>query len=304
MEDEGGLWYKETFTEDQVFLYKLKRVYYSGRTKFQKVDIVETGSYGKALFLDSKMQSAELDEFIFHEALVHPPMVLHPYPKRVLIIGGGEGATLREVLKHNSVEEAVMVDIDEELVNLCKEYMPEWSSGAFDDPRVKLVFDDARKFVFETDGEFDVIISDLTEPLEGGPSVYLFTREFYGRLKDILTSEGTLSIQSGSVDLRYMDLIASIRKTLQDIFEEVESYRAFVYSFQMLWGFTLASKGDSPLSLREEEIKRRLDERGVKDLKFFTPDYYSHLFEFPKYLRTQLERGRVLTDDEPFIWTA
>ncbi|MEM0318067.1 MAG: methyltransferase domain-containing protein, partial [Candidatus Nezhaarchaeales archaeon] len=167
----------------EAHLHGVRKIMYSGRTKFQQVDIVETYSFGKCLFLDGKLQSCEYDEHVYHEALVHPAMMTHPDPKRVLIVGGGEGATAREVLRYPTVEKVVMVDIDGELVDLCRRYMPEWSQGAFEDPRLELVIADGRKYIEETGESFDVVILDLTDPLPGTPSVYLYTREFYELVK-------------------------------------------------------------------------------------------------------------------------
>jgi len=163
---------------------------FSHKSRWQKIEILHTKVWGKVLFLDGKIQSAQIDEFIFHEALVHTPMFVHPAPHKVLVIGGGEGADLREILRHNTVDKVVMVDIDDELVYACKRYLPEWSCGAFDDPRVELHIDDGREWLTRCKDKFDVVIVDLTEPLEGGPSLKLFTREFYELVKSSLTPEG------------------------------------------------------------------------------------------------------------------
>ncbi|MER3558897.1 MAG: polyamine aminopropyltransferase, partial [Armatimonadota bacterium] len=130
-----------------MYTYRVKNVMQMAKTKFQDAWIVELYGYGKALFLDKKIQSALLDEYMFHEPMVQPGMFTHPNPQRVLVAGGGEGATLREVLRHNPVKEAVMVDIDDELVAFCKQWMPEWHQGAFEDPRTTLIHDDARKII-------------------------------------------------------------------------------------------------------------------------------------------------------------
>ncbi len=173
-----GNWVIEKHTDHILFLYRIKNHIYHGKTPYHKVDLVELYALGKTLFLDNKIQSAQLDEAVYHEALVHPAMLSHPNPRKVLIMGGGEGATLREVLKH-PVEKAVMVDIDEQLVKLCEAYLPEWHRGSFYDERAEVIFADARSYVEEHEDKFDVVISDLTEPMEKGPSVMLFTREFY-----------------------------------------------------------------------------------------------------------------------------
>ncbi len=299
-----GLWFKEIFTDNLIFGYRVKNVLYSGQSKFQKIDILDLFAYGKTLFLDNKIQSAQIDEHIYHESLVQPAMFVHPEPKSALIVGGGEGATLREVLKHKSVEKAVMVDIDGELVEASKKYLPEWSAGAFDDPRTELVIDDARKYVFETDKKFDVVVSDLTEPLEGGPSKYLFTLEFYEQVEKILTDEGVLVVQSGSAVQMYNDFAASVCKTLKEVFPYVSVYTVYIESFQMLWAFTIASKKESPDKIEEKILESRMKTRGVENLSFYLPKYHRGLFHIPRYLDEKLNEGRVLTDAEPYIWTA
>ena len=299
-----GLWFKEIFTDNLLFGYRVRDVLFSGQSKFQKIDILDLYAYGKTLFLDNKIQSAEIDEYIYHEALVQPAMFVHPEPKSALIIGGGEGATLREVLKHGTVEKAVMVDIDGELVDASRKYLPEWSAGAYEDSRSKLVIDDARKYIFETDEKFDVVISDLTEPLEEGPSKFLFTLEFYKKVHEILTDSGVLVVQSGSAVQTYNDLAASIYVTLKELFNFVKVYTVYIESFQMLWAFTIASKSADPETIGLDDLENRAKVRGVGNLRFYLPKYHRGLFNIPRYLDERLPEGRVLTDDNPYIWTA
>lgn len=296
-----GNWFIEKHTDHILFLYRIKNHIYHGRTPYQKVSLVELEAMGKTLFLDNKIQSAEIDEAVFHEALVHPAMVSHPNPKKVLIMGGGEGATLREVLRY-PVERAVMVDIDEQLVKLCEAYMPEWHRGAFYDDRAKLVFTDARKYVEETDEKFDVIISDLTEPIEGGPSVMLFTKEFYETVYEKLTDNGILVVQSASADIYFAGFVSSVYKTLKEVFPLVKVYHAYMFSFQLDWAFTIATKGIDPESVNLEDIISKIS--GFEnDLKFYTPDIHYAMFKLPKYLTKNLEEnGRVIRDEQPEIW--
>ena len=176
--DYEGFFYFEPFTDDFSRHFKVDKIYYQGKTDYQLVQIFHSSVFGKILFLDRKIQSAQIDEFIFHEALVHPILFSHPRPQNILVIGGGEGATIKEVLRHKMVKKVVMVDIDKKLVELCEEYIPEWSAGSFSDKRVQLKFDDARKFIIRTKQKFDVVISDLTEPVQKRSSVYLFTKVF------------------------------------------------------------------------------------------------------------------------------
>ncbi|WP_243671364.1 hypothetical protein [Vulcanisaeta sp. JCM 16161] len=179
-----GTWFIEFNTPFSYHVRGIRRVLYSGVTKYQRIAIVEFEDLGKALVLDGKIQSSLYDEFVYHESLVHPAMITHPHPRKVLILGGGEGATAREVLKHRGVEEVIMVDIDDEVIRLVKEYLPEMSQGAFDNPKLKLILQDGRKFLEESRDRYDVIVLDLTDPLEGGPSYLLYTIEFYSIVKD------------------------------------------------------------------------------------------------------------------------
>ena len=299
---EEGIYYVETLTPYVSRRYKVEKVFFEGKTKYQTVHCFYNNFLGKVLFLDHKIQSAEVDEFIYHETLVQPALLTHPRPERAIIIGGGEGATLREVLRHQTIRQAVMVDIDEELVKICQEYLPEWSAGAFTDARAKVEFTDARRYIEEHEDKFDVIISDLTEPVTGGPSVYLFTREFFEILKEHLTPEGVLVLQAGSADEEYSQFMSSLVKTLEEVFPVVRPYWSFILSFSLPWGFILASLQPDPLSLAEDELARRLDDRGVKGLRFYHPGLHRGLFALPRYLLEKFRQGKVLTDKEPFIW--
>jgi len=297
-----GLYYVEQHSPAIRFAYRVRRPIFSGKTRFQKVDIVELEVFGKTVFLDEKIQSAAVDEYIYHESLVHPALVAHPAPRRVFVAGGGEGATLREILRHNTVERVVMVDIDGEFVDLCRVHLPEWHQGAFDDPRVEVIHDDARKYLFETGEVYDVVISDLTEPMEEGPSQLLFTREFYAGVLEKLSLEGMLVVQSANADPVYADFVASVARTLEELFPVVRVYWAFVFSFQMPWSFVVASREVDPALLTEKEVAMRLSERGVKGLRYYSRELHPAMFRLPAYLREILRNGRVLTDENPYVY--
>ena len=297
-----GLYFFELFTENIVKGIKVDNFLYQGKTKYQFIQIFSNPFLGKVLFLDKKIQSAQIDECIYHESLVHPALITHSSPNKVLIIGGGEGATLREVLRHQSVEKAIMVDIDEELVRICQKYLPEWSEGAFIHPKTHLVFDDARHFIEETDERFDVVVSDLTEPLKEGPSLYLFTKEFFKHIYQALEVDGLFVLQAGSTDPIYHEFFSSCVRTLHEVFPLVRPYWSFIFSFGLPWGFVLASKKEDPLRLDEEEIRQRLERREVQNLKFFHSPLHKVFFTLPLYLSEGLKKGKILTDSEPFIW--
>ena len=175
----AGDWHYELIAPDLYQTERIRKVYYSGRTEYQDVVVQDGAAFGMSLVLDGKTQSTEVDEFAYHEGLVHPAMISHPEPRSVFVAGGGEGATLREALRHTTVERVVMVDIDQQVVELCRTHLPKHHAGSFDDPRVELVYADALDYLEETGERFDVVIIDVPDPLEVGPAVMLYTREFY-----------------------------------------------------------------------------------------------------------------------------
>jgi spermidine synthase len=279
-----------------------------GKTKYQTYQICEIPRFGKSLFLDYNIQTSLLDEYVFHECMSQPAMTLHPNPKKVLVCGGGEGATLREALSHSTVLQAFMVDIDEELVDMVKEHMPEWHQGAFDDTRTTLLHTDARQWLIDNrDAKFDVILSDLPNPHEDGPAQLLFTREYFQICADAMNDDGVFAMQAGSANENYPACMASCIKTLEsmaDVFPHVAGYFGIVSTFFQPWGFVLASKRHDPLALTEEEIAERHQERGVSN-RYYTPRFHRALFTLPEYLLRAVEtEGRILTDAEPFVWTA
>ncbi|MCD6511398.1 MAG: polyamine aminopropyltransferase [Thaumarchaeota archaeon] len=296
-----GLWILEMQDVGLAIIHKVKRIIYNGRTKYQRVEIAELEHFGKCLFLDGKLQSSERDEFVYHETLVHPAMLTHPEPKDVLVIGGGEGATIREVLKHECVERVVMVDIDEEVIKLVKEHMPEMSQGSFEDPRVELVIGDGRDYL-KHHGGFDVVIVDVTDPVSGGPSYLLYTREFYTLVKDGLR-EGGLMVTQATTPILSNRCHHSILRTVGEVFPLLRPCYAFVWSYGTVWGFALASKGPDPLAIGEEELKRRVEERGLK-FRFYSPKIHGLLFSLSELYAKGYESAEPITDERPVFMPA
>jgi spermidine synthase len=299
---KSGFFYLEPITEYLIRKIRVDKIYFQTKTKFQLVECFYNPFFGKVLFLDNKIQSAQVDEYIYHESLVHPALLTHPIPQKVLIIGGGEGATLREILRHGSIKKVVMVDIDRELVELCQKYLPEWSKGAFSNPKTRLVFEDARRFIEKVRSKFDIIISDLSEPLKESPSVNLFTKEFFVKIFEILEEDGIFVLQAGSTDPYYHQFFCSLVKTAEKVFSLVRPYWTFILSFGQPWGFILASKKYDPLAASEREIARRVRERRIRKIRYYHPGLHKGYFALPLYLTRSLRKGKVLTDDKPFIW--
>jgi len=297
-----GFFYLEPITEYLIREIRVDKIYFQTKTKFQLAECFYNPFFGKVLFLNNKIQSAQVDEYIYHESLVHPALLTHPVPQKVLVIGGGEGATLREILRHGSIKKVVMVDIDRELVKLCQEYLPEWSKGAFSNPKTRLVFEDARRFIERARSKFDIVISDLSEPLKESPSVNLFTKEFFVKIFEILEEDGIFVLQAGSTDPYYHQFFCSLVKTAEKVFPLVRPYWTFILSFGQPWGFILASKKYDPLSASEREIARRVRERRIREIRYYHPGLHKGYFALPLYLARSLRKGKVLTDDKPFIW--
>jgi spermidine synthase len=302
MKEVASNWFLEFVTPDFIQQFSIKGILYSGRSKYQSIEIIDTSSFGKCLVLDGKIQSSEKDEFIYHEALVHPAMLLHPCPKTVFIAGGGEGATLRETLAHNTVEKVVMVDIDKEVIDICRQFLPSLHQGSFQDSRLKLYHLDARKYLAETDEKFHVVIIDLPEPLAEGPAYLLYTQEFYQLVKDRLTEDGVICLQAGTTCLGLTAGFTAINNTLKTVFPVVTPYEANIPSFGGTWGFSLAAKKYDPLELPPQEVEKRLSARVRKTLRFYDGHTHQGLFFIPKYLREAVaNETRVITEQEPLF---
>lgn len=296
-------WFFETTTPVEGHTHAIARTIASRQTKFQFMEILETLSYGKCLVLDGRIQSSQADEFIYHEALVQPALLAHPGPNRAMVIGGGEGATVREILRHPTITDCLMVDIDGEVVEECKKHLPEMHQGAFDDPRTRLLHEDARAYLERTSERFDLIVVDLVEPLEEGPACLLFTKEFYALIRDRLTPEGLMTMQAGMTKVNDLGFYSAVARTLREVFAVVAPYQGFISCFGTPWGFILASKGADPRRQSAEEIDRLIAARlNPADLGYWDGAAHLHSFNLPKFLRQALEKSqRIITDANPLI---
>ncbi|MCL7393993.1 MAG: polyamine aminopropyltransferase [Thaumarchaeota archaeon] len=286
----------EWITESLASLYGIEEVIYSGKTRYQRVDILRTRDFGLVLLLDGFLQSSEEDEFIYHELLVHPAMIAHPKPRRVLIVGGGEGATAREVERHADVEEIQMVDLDGELIEIVKRYLP-WGRKGFEDPRLRLVIEEGREYLSkQPDGYYDVIIMDVTDPSEESLAIQLYTKEFYELAFRKLGNQGIIITHAAPLLVKDM-IITSIQKTMASVFPRTCIYASYVKSLEGMWSFIVGSKGALPSDLRGHEVNRRLEERGVKGLKFYSGEAHDAIFTLTKiYLRNVKADGVIYSD--------
>merc|ERR1740129_776856 len=276
-------------------MYKITKTLASTTSKFQNVDVVDLEPFGRSLVIDGLIQSTQVDEFVYHESLVHPAMLLHKNPKHVYIGGGGEGATAREVLRYKSVEKCVMVDIDEDVVKFCKEHIEE-NKEAFADPRLEVVIECAKVVLEKATTPFDVIIMDLDDPLEGGPCYQLYTKEFYDMCKTKLAPGGILVTQAGQAGIKRHDVVwSAIHSTLRASFPRVLPYNQAVYSFVDEWGWQLAlSNGEMPHKLSVEEVDKRIAERITSELTFLDGESWQGLFAVSKMHRKTLAEETIV----------
>jgi spermidine synthase len=289
-EVHADIWVTEHVSPYDVYHHGIKRVLIHKETKFQDMAIVESGSSGRALVLDGKWQSCVGDEFLYHEPLVHPACLIHGNPKNVLVLGGGEGATIREVLKWKSVTNVTMIDIDGEVVEACKEFLPEMHQGSFEDPRTTLIIGDALEFIDETDIKWDVVISDLSDPIEEGPSFKLFTKEYFEGIKMILAKNGVFTVQAGPVSPMEMDLHVRLINTLKAVFPHVHSYASYVPTYVSPWGFGIASDKKFDTQFEPKVIDEALGSKTKGTFRMFDGQSFLGIFQQPKHIREAIEK--------------
>ncbi|NLN28275.1 MAG: polyamine aminopropyltransferase [Firmicutes bacterium] len=244
------------------------------RSAYQEIEVIDTVDFGRMLLLDGIIQTSVRDEFIYHEMLAHVPLFVHPNPKRVLIIGGGDGGTLRETLKHPSVEEVHLVEIDERVIDASRKYLPELSGG-FDDPRAKVVIRDGIEYVAEVKGAYDVILIDAPDP--EGAAVGLFSTDFYANARDALGDDGVLAAQTESpfIDPK---LVKEIYDRIWAQFPLCRLYTAHVPSYSVgIWSFALALK-------RPEMFERYRRAGGEFKTRYYNSEIHAAAFALPEYI--------------------
>ena len=236
------------------------------------------------------MQSFEIDEFIYHEAIVDPALILHPNPVKVAVIGGGEGSTLREVLRFNSVKSAYMIDIDEKVVVCAKQHLPTFHDGCFNDPRATVYYEDGRTFIENGKESFDVIIIDITCPREENPAYKLFTKEFYRVVLNKLTPHGLIAVQASTTSSIAINSFSIICNTINRVFPSVFPYAAYVPLLPCYGVIVWPQRGWSPFNISSEDIDKRISERINGKLRYYDAITHQTLFNLPKYVRDALTK--------------
>jgi len=282
-------WYVEEFAPTERHGHAIEEVYFAGRTAFQSVAVIRSAAFGKLLVIDGDTQSSQADEKIYHESLVHPALAALDDRSEILILGGGEGATLREVLRSPDVRTATMVDIDGEVIALAKRFLPEWSDGAFEDPRARVIVGDALAFLKKDRGLYGAIVSDLTEPLADSPSNPLFCDEVFGDIKARLAPGGVYVLQASTAGFHNMALHVKMARTLRRRYRFVRSFYTHVPAFDNDWAFIACSDAIDLEALDGARIERYLASlRG--ESYFYDAQTHRRLFSLPLYLRRELAK--------------
>ncbi len=268
-------WFHETFGDIQSG-WRVKEVLYHQRSQFQDVVVLDTVQFGRMLVLDGAVMTTEVDECAYHEMLVHPPLLTHPNPKRVCVVGGGDGGTVREVLKHRTVQRVVLAEIDEDVITVCKEFMPTLA-GALSDPRVEIRIGDGAKYLDAHKAEFDAVLSDSTDPI--GPGAVLFENSYFKAARDALLPGGLFVTQCKSLWVD-ADTARDAEARLKRYFKKVLPYISTIPTYPSgSWSFLFASDGDDPRqkydAVRQAEI--------VKTTRYYTPAHQAGGFAVPAF---------------------
>ncbi|MBP0049021.1 polyamine aminopropyltransferase [Marinobacterium sp. AK62] len=272
--------YGQSFTLDEVL--------FEHRTEHQELIIFRNRDFGTVMALDGIIQTTERDEFVYHEMMTHVPILAHGSARRVLIIGGGDGGILREVLRHSSVEHVTQVEIDQAVIDMCKQYLPNHSAGAFDDPRANIVIADGVDFVSECQDTFDVVISDCTDPI--GPGEVLFSSRFYEGVKRCLNPGGVFVAQNG-VPFMQQDEVVTTRRRLSPYFADQSFYNAAVPTYVGgVMTFAWASDNAELRQLDADTLKARFAASGITT-RYYTPALHAASFALPQYVLNALENA-------------
>jgi spermidine synthase len=273
------LWYTEKQTESFGITAKVKRSLHSEQTEFQKLDMLETEEWGNMLTLDGMVMTTERDEFVYHEMLAHVPLYTHPNPENVLIVGGGDGGVIREVLKHDKVKKVILVDIDGKVIEYSKKFLPT-IAGMMDDARADVRVGDGFMHIAESENIYDVIMVDSTEPV--GPAVNLFSKGFYAGIAKALKDDGLFVAQTDNPWFK-ADLIAQVNKDVKEIFPVTALYTANIPTYPSgLWTFTMGSKVHHPKEVDASSLPQI-------ETKYYTPELHHAAFVLPKFVQDLLK---------------
>ncbi len=273
----------ESLTEDWGYHVRSAREIERFRSPFQAVEVHDTDTFGKLFRLDGHFMTSEKDEFYYHENLVHPAAVTHPQPKRALIVGGGDGGSAEELLKHPSMKSVTLVEIDLAVVDIARKYFHAVHNGVLDDPRLTLRIEDGFAFVRNTSEQFDLIVLDLTDA--GGPSTELYTPDFYRACAARLTAMGAMTLHIAS-PVAHPDRIRATLANLRLAFATVVPYLTSVPLYGGMWMMACCSATLDPKTMTALQVDRRIAQRRLSDLRYYNGDMHRAALALPNFVRT------------------
>lgn len=280
--------FSETLLKSWTQTFDVEEVLFENRTDHQHLMIFRNKMFGRVMVLDGIIQTTEGDEFIYHESLAHTPIFAHGNVHSVLIVGGGDGGMLREVVKHPGIESITQVEIDAAVIELSREHLPNHSQGAFDDPRVTIAIDDGAHYVAETDQKFDVIISDSTDPI--GPGEALFTSDFYTSCSRCLAKNGILVTQNGNA-FGQMDEVTTTNKRLSGLFADHTFYAAAIPTYiGGLMYFAWASDNPAAREVSLDELASRFAATNLST-RYYTPAVHAGSFALPRFVEDAIAKS-------------
>jgi spermidine synthase len=287
-EGQGEGWYHETLFEHYGQHFKIDKILFEHVTPYQTVLIFENAQFGRVMALDGVIQTTTRDEYAYHEMMAHVPLVSHGQARRILVIGGGDGGIVREVLKHPNIEQVTLVEIDLAVVEMSQQYLPSISNGAFSDPRLRLIIADGMDFVRECSEQFDVIMTDSTDPI--GPGEILFTEDFYAHAQGCLASKGIVVAQNGASWLQTAALERTYRR-LRALYQDPWFYSASVPTYigglmSLAWATDCLEYRQLPL----ETLRARFDALGFRT-QYYNPEIHWAAFRLPQYVLDCLQGG-------------
>jgi spermidine synthase len=269
LNDASGVWFDGTLVERR-------------RTPYQLLEVYDTPELGRIFRLDGYNMTSERDEFFYHENLVHPAAVAHPAPRSALVIGGGDGGTVEELLKHRSIERVHLAELDPEVIEVAKRHFARVHRGAFDDPRLAVTVGDGLAYLRTTTARYDLVLMDLTDPV--GPAVELYSPATFALARGVLAAGGALVLHVGS-PFSHPQRVRGTVANLREVFGRVAPYFVHIPLYGSIWGFACASDGLEAQALEPAEADRRLAARGVGDLQYYNGAVHRAMFALPYYVR-------------------
>ncbi|MFA5479055.1 MAG: polyamine aminopropyltransferase [Candidatus Muiribacteriota bacterium] len=280
MLDGGSIRFNEKHSDDYGIFIDASEILYSKKSKFQLVEVINSKTWGKVLLLDRNIMTTDEDEFVYHEMITHTPYFCLDNAESALVIGGGDGGTVRELLKHDSMKKVTLVEIDGDVIDVCKEFFPKIAC-AFNDPRLEVKVEDGIEFIKNCEYKYDILIIDSSDPF--GPAEGLFREEFYRNCKKCLKPDGILTCQAGNSFVTDESVIAF--QNLKKVFGNVEYYLANILTYGGLWGFAFASDKS-----KSENFNLDLFKKENLDLKYYSDKMHKAAFSIPPFFEKKLNK--------------